>query len=127
MPSPTSSTRPTSRVSIPVRVCLISSLMTETISSTRNAMTAPLDQLSADLVQPGADAGVIDPVADPDDQPAQEFRLDLFFQQRLDLADRPHVVAQPGPLAVGQRNRRADLDHHAPRAAVVHVLVGKGD
>src|SRR3954452_1154971 len=104
MPSPTSSTRPTSRDSTVARVPWISPIRMEVISSARNAMTAPLDELVADHVELGTDAGVIDPVADPHDQPAQQFRIYLFFEDRLDLRRRPHVVAQPPPLLVGQRH-----------------------
>src|SRR5262245_14619097 len=98
MPSPTSSTRPTSRASIVGRTWRICSSRIDLISSARKAMTAPLDQLGADRVELRADAGVIDPVADADDQAAQEFRIDMFMKDRLGLSHRPHVVAQPPPL-----------------------------
>src|SRR4051794_104254 len=127
MPSPTSSTRPTSRASMAARVPSISFTMTEMISSARNAMTAPLDQLIADHVELGADAGVIDPVADAHDQSAQQFRIHVFFEQRLDVRPRPHVVAQSPTLIARQRHRRAGHDHPPPLLAVVMPPVGVAD
>src|SRR5262245_27261963 len=111
MPSPTSSTRPTSRALIAsLPVLLISSEITETISPTLNAMTAPLDQLVPDRLQPRADAGVVDPVADADHQPAQQVGVDGFLEHRLELADGADVLLDAPAFLVRQRHRRADVD-----------------
>src|SRR3954465_9526881 len=72
MPSPTSSTVPTS-----VRVTVdwnsrISRSITELISSDLNFMSLPFDQAMAKLLEPGAYRGVVDVVADLDDQPADQ-------------------------------------------------------
>src|SRR5262245_62665990 len=106
MPSPTSSTRPTSRALIVGSTSLIWPTSTEMISSARNGMAAPLDQLIAGLVDAGADAGVVDPVADAHDQPAQQVGIDLFLQDGFDLGHLPHVGAHATALVVGQRHGR---------------------
>src|SRR5262249_8985273 len=124
MPSPTSSTRPPSRACRPVRVPSISALRTETISSTRNAMTAPLDELGADVVQAGADAGVVDPIAVPRHHPPDQVRVDALLQDWIDLvADHADVLAQAPALVVGQRHRRGDLDDDPPGPLVVQPAV----
>src|ERR1700722_20314346 len=110
MPSPTSSTRPTSRLSIPVFSPVISCSITETISSTLNAITAPLDELVPDVQQARSDTRVVDPILNADDQPAQDGRIDNFLKHRLALADLADVLAQSFALVVGQRHRGADVD-----------------
>src|SRR3954468_1586617 len=77
MPSPTSSTRPTS-----VRVtwawnCSISRWMTEVISSALNFMRLPFDQSLAELFESVSDRGVVHVVADLDDQPPDQRGVDL--------------------------------------------------
>src|SRR2546421_5919596 len=103
MPSPTSSTRPTLRASMPAFELSISLARTETISLTFNAITAPLDELVADRAQPGAHAGVVAPVADLDRQPAQEVGAHRLVQDGLQRRHRPHVVGDAPPLLVGER------------------------
>src|SRR2546430_2054688 len=76
MPSPTSSTRPTS-----VRVtwawnCSISRWITEVISSALNFMRLPFDQSLAELFESVSDRGVVDVVADLDDQPPDQGGVD---------------------------------------------------
>src|SRR3954453_23803414 len=93
MPSPTSSTWPTSREARPPLNCVISRSRTEVISATfSDDMTAPLDELAAHRLQAGADARVVHPVPHPDDQPAQDVRIDGFVENRLHVGRRPHVV-----------------------------------
>src|SRR5260370_8014893 len=57
MPSPTSSTRPTSRVSRRAPKFLISSVSTEVISSALNFITASRDNLGAKVVEAGEAEG----------------------------------------------------------------------
>src|SRR5947208_3158145 len=109
IPSPTSSTVPTSRASMPVVTFLICSLITETISSTLNAMAAPLHQLTPHGLDARADAGVVDPVVYPDDQAPEDVGIDGLVQDRLPVAQRPDVVDQPLPLLVVQRHGGADM------------------
>src|SRR3954447_3044329 len=118
MPSPTSSTRPTSRAETSAPAPRISLASTETISPTLNAMTAPLDQLVPDGLQPGPHAGVVDPVADADDEPAQQVRVDRLLEHRLQVADCADVLLDPGALGVRQRHRRTDVDGDPSRLAV---------
>src|SRR5438132_1345105 len=68
MPSPTSSTRPTSRASSFERYCSISVCSTETISSALNLMTASQQDVVADGFELGADRAVILPIADANEQ-----------------------------------------------------------
>src|SRR4051812_18667760 len=127
MPSPTSSTVPVSRASTPVLAPRISCSSTETISSTLNAMTAPLDQLIPDVLQARADAGVVDPVLNADDQAAQDVGVDLLVEDRLDGHHGADVVLDPAPLLVGQGHGRADVDDQAPGLAVVQGAERQGD
>src|SRR5262249_1432337 len=101
MPSPTSRTVPVSRASTPV---LISSTNTETISSTLNAMTAPIDELIPDVLEACEDAGVVDPVLNADDQAAEDVGIDLLVEDRLDGDHGTDVVLDPVPLLIRQRH-----------------------
>src|SRR5947207_4720330 len=77
MPSPTSSTRPTSSTAPVFRpYWLISLTRTDTTSFGFNDMTASLDQLVAEGIQLPPDGGVETPVAELHDHAAKEFRLD---------------------------------------------------
>src|SRR5687768_17119100 len=119
MPSPTSSTCPTSRVSprlSPVRV--ISCSMTEAISAALNLMAAPLFHLFPDGLQAGADAGVVDPVLDAHHQPAQQLRVDPGLQDGLAPEGLAQLLAQAVLLVVAQGHRRAHVHAHPPAALV---------
>src|SRR5215472_9950238 len=124
MPSPTSSTVPVSRASMPVRDWRISCSRTETISSTLNAMAAPLDQLVLHRLEAGADAGVVDPVLDADDQAAEDGGIDGLLEDRLEVGDGADVLAEPVALLVGQGDRRADVDGQPAGLAVVQGAEG---
>src|SRR4051812_26610324 len=127
MPSPTSRTRPTSRESGPTSKPLISSLMTETISPTFNAMAAPLDELVLDRLQARPDAGVVDPVAHPHDQSAQDVRVHGFVQNRLPAADGADVADQPLAFRVGQGDGGADVYRHLAVPSFVQVMERRHD
>src|SRR5947209_12816551 len=114
MPSPTSRTRPTSRVSSWVRYCSISRCRTETISSALNLMTAHLPQLFAQIEDLGADRLVEDEVADPQDHAAQELRLDLLVDDGFQAKGAAQVVHQPRGLLGRQPHGGADLDAEVP-------------
>src|SRR6516162_7206160 len=105
MPSPTSSTRPTSRAVTSWPESMISRSSTETISSALNLITTSLNELFADVVQPGADAGVVDPVVHLHDQAAQQVRVGAGLQDRLAAEGSAQLVAQPLLLVVGQGHR----------------------
>src|SRR6187200_1182753 len=75
MPSPTSSTCPTSVRVISGENCSISRWITELISSALNFMRLSFDQSLAKLFESVADGGVDDLVADLDDQPADQGRV----------------------------------------------------
>src|SRR5215217_7930567 len=98
MPSPTSSTRPTS-----VRVtwasnCSISLTITEAISSALNFMRLPFHQSLAKLFEPVADRGVEDVVADLDDQAADQAGVDLVVHDRRGGEHPGEAVAERDPL-----------------------------
>src|SRR5438132_9324199 len=82
MPSPTSSTRPTSRASALVRNWPISASRTEAISSALNLMGSSRRQLVLEGEQFGPDRGVEHLVPDPDDHPADEVGDDLDGHHR---------------------------------------------
>src|SRR4051794_21868551 len=104
MPSPTSSTRPTSTASIWERYSLISSSITERISSALNLMTATLDNFFADIVQPGAHRAVEQPVADLHHHAAQQVGIDLRLQHRFQVKRRSQLLDEPLALVVRQRH-----------------------
>src|SRR3954454_22279261 len=81
MPSPTSSTRPTSVLVTSAWNCSISRWMTELISSALNFMRLSLDQAMAELLEPAAHRGVVYVVADLDDQPPEQGGIDLVCYQ----------------------------------------------
>src|SRR5260221_718624 len=119
MPSPTSNTRPTSRASRPALAPLISRSSTETISSTLNAMTAPLGQLPADRQQAGTHAGVIDPILYSDDDPTQEVGIDDLLEDRLQVRHVLQLVDDATTFVIGQGHGGGHMDDDAVRLLVV--------
>src|SRR5438128_1233648 len=119
MPSPTSRTRPTSRVSSWVRYCSISRCRTETISSALNLMTAHLPELFAQIEDLGTDRAVEDEVADPQDHAAQELPLDRLVDDGFQLESAAQVGHQPLGLLGSQGHGGVDLDAEAPPPEVV--------
>src|SRR5438552_13466476 len=125
MPSPTSSTRPTSRASSLVRYWSISVWRTETISSALNLMTASLNNLVPDRVEPGAHRGVVEPIADPHDQTAEQLRIGPHVQERLALERFLQFMTQSFALVIGQRCGAVDFDAHSAGSFVAQIL-GRG-
>src|SRR3954451_3213676 len=119
IPSPTSRTRPTSVRVTSAWNCSISRWMTEVISSALNFMGLPFDQSSAELFEVAADRGVVDVVADLDDQAADERRVDLVTDDRGGAADQAgQAAAQRLALALVERDGRPYGHRHAVLAAV---------
>src|SRR5262249_19237561 len=127
MPSPTSSTRPTSLAASCVRYWLISDCNTETISSALNLMAASRDDLVANGFQPLPDRRIIDPIAHADDHAAQEIGIEPGFEQWLLVKTLPELVQQALALIVGQRHDRADLHSHPPGTLIPQIAVGGED
>src|SRR2546430_2529086 len=127
MPSPTSRTRPTSRDSTSRPNCEICSRRTETISPGLNLITTSLDQLVPDRIESSADAGVIQPVPDLHDHPAQKVGIDPQFQDGLALECLPQFAAQSLLMVVVQRHCRADLDAHLSRVLFQQLTVSSDD
>src|SRR5690242_10736644 len=122
MPSPTSSTSPTSRDSSCWPYWLISCWRTRTISSASKRMAASREKLVLERLDAGADGGVDHMVADLKAAAAQTGRVHGLDQNRV------HVVEPlPGqglhlvPLAVGQWYGGGHL-HPQPSGPLVHQL-----
>src|SRR5437660_488086 len=127
MPSPTSSTLPVSWDWTPVFTPTISCSITETISPTLNVMAAPLDEVVLNGLQPGAHAGVVDPIAHPHHEPTQQARIDGLLEDRLAPRDRLQVVIQFPPFLVGERHGGAHQGAEPMAAPLVQRLVRRGD
>src|SRR5689334_2705574 len=110
MPSPISSTRPTSRSWAPVCWCWISRVRTETISSGLNRMTASLDELVPESFQLRADGGVVQPVAHLDRQAADQFGIDHRRHDRLAPEGVVQLALEALQVLLAQRRRRTHLD-----------------
>src|SRR5436309_571946 len=147
MPSPTSSTLPTSERSTSVRYLRISSSMTDAISSTLNLMKAPwlgslgLDvglaamdltrgarvQRLAQMVQARRQAGVDLPPLDLDDEAADHRRIDVLDQRRLAAGRGGEGLRQPGAQRVGERHGGADVDVHPAAQVAQRRPIPRGD
>src|SRR5256885_5215134 len=127
MPSPTSSTRPTSRASSFERYCSISLWSTETISSALNLMTASHQDVVADVFQLGADRAVVLPIADADAHAADQLGLDLQIEDRLPVQRFTEFSLQALLLIVGQGHGRGDLDPDAPGALIMQLAQRRQD
>src|SRR5579871_2421821 len=110
MPSPTSSTRPTSLESSWGRNCSSSVCRTETISSALNLITASRDELIANGVELRPDRRIVNVVADAHHHAAQEIRIDPHFQQGFLFERLPQLVQQALALIVGQGDGRPNED-----------------
>src|SRR3954470_3417783 len=147
MPSPTSSTLPTSARSIWVRYVRISSSMTDAISSTLNLMNAPclglllldvslaaLDltrgarqQRLGQLVQARRQRGVDLPPLELDHHSGDQRRIDVLDQRRLAVDGGGDGVRQPGAQGVGERHGGADVDVHAAAQVPQRLSILRGD
>src|SRR5262249_12089142 len=123
MPSPTSSTRPTSRVSSCWRYWSISLVRTERISLVLILdMATPLDQSFLDVLQPRPPRAAEQPVADAHHQAAQQRRVNPRRQDGLLLVLLAQLVQQPLALVVGQRYSAGHDDAHPADPFVVQLL-----
>src|SRR5437588_12840172 len=127
MPSPTSSTRPTSRASSFERYCSISVCSTETISSALNLMTASQQDVVADVFQLGADRAVVLPIADADAQSGDQLGLDLQIQDGLAVQRRAKLLLQALFLIVGQGDGGGDFDADASGPLIVQLAQRRQD
>src|SRR5205085_12525934 len=100
MPSPTSRTRPTSRVSRRAPKLRISSLRTDVISSALNFMTASRDDLVTKVVQPAAHRCVELTIADAQLEAAQQRRIDVRDQHRLQAEAAAHALGNAAGIVV---------------------------
>ena len=104
MPSPTSSTRPTSRMSRRERNCSISVCRTETISSALNLITASRKNLFLHVIQVVAHGAIYLQITDADLHAAQQLGADAGVQNRLLLKGDANALDQG---ADGCRRARA--------------------
>src|SRR5947209_12924391 len=121
MPSPTSSTRPTSRPARRSLYLTISCSRTETISSGLNLMTAALQELVPNARETGADGRIVQPIADLHNQAADQVGIDAGFQHGFAVKGVAELVQQPLALVVGERDGAANLHAHAAGAAVANL------
>src|SRR5260370_11957720 len=113
MPSPISSTRPTSSAWSLERYWSISVWRTETISSALNLITASLNELFADIVQPALDRRIELPVANLDDHAGNQVGIDLGIHDGLLVEFRADFLAQALGLFVPRRHSAFHLYPHA--------------
>src|SRR5450432_3353751 len=102
MPSPTSSTRPTSRTSWAVPSRPISPRRTETISSGLNFIAAPRQQLISDRLDACPHRTVEYLVADLHDHSAQQVRLNLGTHHRVEPGRLANALLQLFRLGLGE-------------------------
>src|SRR6516165_4068322 len=121
MPSPTSRTRPTSRVSSWVLYCWISSTSTETISSALNLMAAHLPHLFAQIDKLCPHRAVEDPVADADNHAAQQVRLYLLLEDWFQSEGLAEVVLKALLLVLRQGHSTLHQDAEMPPPQVRQV------
>src|SRR5215218_7514251 len=92
--------------------------MTEVISSALNFIRLSFDQSLAKLFQPVSDRGVVDVVADLDDQAPDQGGVDQVPDDGLGGEHPLEPLAERGRLAVVERDRRGDGDLPAVRPPV---------
>src|SRR6188508_1462637 len=108
MPSPTSTTVPTLRVSAPASNESMADLMMLVISSERMAMGADLlegarDELIPQPLEATPDAPVDQAVADPDDEATEQARIDLDVQFDAAAGGLLQPLGEGPDLVRGQR------------------------
>src|ERR1017187_1616739 len=118
MPSPTSSTRPTSLRVTSGENCSISRWMTELISSALNFMRLSFDQSLAKLCEPALRRRVVTEVTYLDHQAGDQIRVGRNLQERRRPGQPGKPFAQRLQLALVQRERRANLDGDSSIAPV---------
>src|SRR5688500_14005278 len=106
MPSPTSSTCPTSRDST-LRsksvICLVRTLMiSPALNLLEDIAGGLVEQESTDGFEPRADGGIDHAVADLDDHSAEQLRVHADVEDRLLLQHRREVARELTPLRVGK-------------------------
>src|SRR3990172_8818731 len=120
MPSPTSSTRPTSLVSICPRKSSISFWRTEAISSALNFMETPLAQAGPQLFHAGPQRAVVNRIADLDHHSAQHRRVGLVLENGF---KRKHLGQPPPDLCQRFLRKGRRTQHpHAPLPLAQLVL-----
>src|SRR4051812_18808404 len=112
MPSPTSSTCPTSRDST-LRsksvICLVRTLRISLVLIARDIAAALVEQECAEGLESGADGRIDHPVADLDDHAAEQVRVDADVEDRFLLEHVGEGGGQGLPLVPGQFYGGGDL------------------
>src|SRR5207302_8122078 len=123
MPSPISSTRPTSSALSLSRYCAISFWRTETISSALNLITTSLDELFLNGLEPAADRRIDPPIADLHDHSGDQIGIDPRFKHRLLVELGPDFLTQGLGLIVGQRHGTHNPHAHEAGTLIVQIAV----
>src|SRR5208337_1210437 len=119
MPSPISRTWPTSWTLSFSRYWSISARRTEAISSALNLMAGFLDQLGADGIDLSTNRGIVQVIADPDNQAADQVRVHFFLQDRLVFHQLPQLREQFLPLIGWDRHGRSHVDRNPMQPLIV--------
>src|ERR1700728_2220921 len=109
MPSPTSRTCPTSLVASWPLKSSISFCRTEAISSALNFMETPLLDAVAQLRHPRGQRAIVNGVADPDHNSADQRRIDLGLEYGFEGERFGQALPQAVPRLVAERHGRFNL------------------
>src|SRR5262249_11162420 len=104
MPSPTSSTRPTSTTSTLLLYCSISLVRTEAISLALNLMTASHEDLIADVLEFRTHRGIVLPIADADANAGDQLGIGFQLEDGLEAPPTAKLFLQMLALIVGERD-----------------------
>src|SRR5215211_6471510 len=140
MPSPTSTTVPTFRVSASASKVSIADLMMLTISSERmaiwgiswcawraRALPGARHEALAEPLEATPDAGVIEGVADADGEPADQRVVDLDPEIDGRVGHLGNLAPERGGLGLGERRRRGGDRLHDPALLVEEPAIFAGD
>src|SRR6516165_713836 len=106
MPSPTSRTWPTSLVASWPLKSSISLCRTEAISSALNFMETPLLDALAQLLDARGQRAIVNGIGDPDDDSADQRRIDLGLENRVEGEGFGEALSDAFSRLVGERQGR---------------------
>src|SRR5262249_34843162 len=121
MPSPTSSTRPTSTTSTLLLYCSISLVRTEAISLALNLMTASHEDLIADVLEFRTHRGIVLPIADADANAGDQFGIGFQLEDGLEAPPTAELFLQMLALIVGERDGRSHFHSNAAGALIDQI------
>src|SRR6516165_3934471 len=90
-------------------------------------MTASRDDLITNAIQFAADRLIVQPIADPDDHPAEQLGIDLRFEERILLKCLVQFLSQALALIVRQRYGRTNQNAQASGFLFAQLPVSRGN